>query len=113
MRNSNVDIIFHPTGRVINKRPGYEIDIEAIIKAALETGTILEIDAFPTRLDFNDHYIKKCINAGVKMAIDSDAHHISHLRYLDLGVAQARRGWAKKSDIVNALPAEEFLKQLK
>ncbi|OWK27260.1 MAG: DNA polymerase III [Parcubacteria group bacterium GW2011_GWA2_38_13b] len=113
MRNPNIDIIFHPTGRVINKRPGYEIDIEAIIKAALETGTILEIDAFPTRLDFNDHYIKKCIDAGVKMAIDSDAHHISHLRYLDLGVAQARRGWAKKSDIVNTLPVEEFLKQLK
>ncbi|MEK7627256.1 MAG: PHP domain-containing protein, partial [Patescibacteria group bacterium] len=113
MRNPNVDIIFHPTGRIINKRPGYEIDIEAIIKAALETGTILEIDAFPTRLDFNDYYIRKCVEAGVKMAIDSDAHHISHLRYLDLGIAQARRGWAKKSDIINTLPIKEFLKELK
>lgn len=113
MRNPNVDIIFHPTGRVINKRPGYEIDIDAIIKFALETGTILEIDAFPTRLDFNDRYIRKCVEAGVKMAIDSDAHHISHLRYLDLGVAQARRGWAKKEDIINTLPLKDFLKELK
>lgn len=112
MQNPNVDCIFHPTGRIINKRPAYELDIEKVIQEAKRTKTILEIDAYPDRLDLKDEYIRKCVEAGVKMVIDSDAHSVLHYQYLDLGVAQARRGWARAEDILNTLPLENFLRQL-
>lgn len=113
MENKNVDIIFHPTGRIINRRKPYEIDIDAIIKTAKRTGTVLEIDAYPNRLDLKDEHVKKCVEAGVKLSIDSDAHSASHMAYLNFGVSQARRGWAEKSDIINCWPVEKMLKMLK
>lgn len=113
MRNPNADILFHPTGRVIQKREPYDVDMDAIIKTAKETGTVLEIDAYPDRLDLKDEHIRKAVNAGVKLVIDSDAHSVNHIRFLDFGVAQARRGWAKKSDVVNTRPLREFQKSLK
>lgn len=113
MRNPNADILFHPTGRVIQKREAYDVDMDAIIKTAKETGTVLEVDAYPDRLDLKDEHIRKAVDAGVKLVIDSDAHSVSHIRYLDFGVAQARRGWAKKSDVLNTRPLKEFLKGLK
>ena len=113
MENPNVDIIFHLTGRVINRREPIEIDIDEIIKTAKRTGTVLEIDAYPDRVDIKDDYIKKCVEAGVKMSIDSDAHSASHFKYLEHGIAQARRGWAEKKDIINAWPLEKMLKMLK
>lgn len=112
MKNPHVDCIFHPTGRVINKRPPYEVDIDKIIDEAKKTNTILEIDAYPDRLDLKDEHIKKCVEKGVKMVIDSDAHSYLHYQYLDLGVAQARRGWATQSDILNTLPLKDFMKNL-
>ena len=113
MENPNVDIIFHPTGRIIQKREAYKVDIEAVIKAAKRTKTVLEIDAYPNRLDLKDEYIRKAVAAGVKLSIDSDAHSISHFQYLELGVAQARRGWAEKKDVINTRPWPEMLKLLK
>jgi len=113
MANSNVDIIFHPTGRIIQKRDAYQVDVEELIVAAKKTKTILEIDAYPNRLDLKDEYVRKCVASGVKLAIDSDAHSSGHLHYLEYGIAQARRGWASKNDIVNAHPAEKMLKFLK
>lgn len=113
MRNRHVDIIFHPTGRVIQKRPPYELDMATLVKTAKETGTIMEIDAFPDRLDLRDEYIRQCVAAGVKMSIDSDAHSPAHFEFLEYGVAQARRGWAEKSDIINAWPLQKMLKFLK
>lgn len=113
MSNPNVDIVFHLTSRVIGRREAINIDVDEVIKNAKRTGTILEIDAFPERLDIKDEYIKKCVNVGVKMVIDSDAHSVNHFKYLELGIAQARRGWAKKNDIINTKPVEEFLKNLK
>jgi DNA polymerase (family 10) len=113
MRNPHVDIIFHPTGRIINKREAYSLDIDEIIKTAKETGTILEIDAYPNRLDLKDEYIRKCIQQKVKLSIDSDAHSKNHLQYLEYGIAQARRGWAEKKDIINCWPLEKMLKLLK
>lgn len=113
MQNKNIDIIFHPTGRIINKRPAYELDIDEIIEVAKQTGTILEIDAYPDRLDLKDDYVRKAVETGVKLSIDSDAHSENHLKYLDLGVAQARRGWAEKKDVINAWPLEKMLKMLK
>lgn len=113
MENKNVDIIFHPTGRIINKRPAYEIDIGEIIEAAKRTDTILEIDAFPNRLDLKDDYARKCVEAGVKMSIDSDAHSVAHMDFLEWGISQARRGWAAREDIINAWPLDKMLKILK
>jgi DNA polymerase (family 10) len=113
MKNPHADILFHPTGRLINQRPPYEIDIGKIIRAAKETKTVLEIDAFPNRLDLKDEYARMAKDAGVKLAIDSDAHHVSHLDYLEFGIAQARRGWLEKKDVINAWPVEKMLKMLK
>ncbi len=113
MENPNVDILFHPTGRVINRRPAYDINIEELIAAARRTGTIMEIDAFPDRLDLKDEHIRLCVEADVKMAIDSDAHSPMHFPYLEYGIAQARRGWATRADIINAWPLEKMLKFLK
>ncbi|MDP3764460.1 MAG: DNA polymerase/3'-5' exonuclease PolX [bacterium] len=113
MENPNVDILFHPTGRIINKRPAYEVDMVEIVKAAKRTGTVLEIDAFADRLDLKDEHIRMALAEGVKLSIDSDAHHTDHFKYLELGIAQARRAWTTKSDIVNAWPLEKMLGFLK
>ncbi|MBI2351732.1 MAG: DNA polymerase/3'-5' exonuclease PolX, partial [Deltaproteobacteria bacterium] len=101
MRNPHADILFHPTGRVIQKREPYEVDMDALIKTAKETGTVLEIDAYPDRLDLKDEHVRKAVQAGVKLVIDSDAHSVNHMRFLEFGVAQARRGWAEKDDVIN------------
>jgi len=113
MKNPNADILFHPTGRIINQRPGYELDIEKIIRIAKETKTVLEINAFPNRLDLKDEYAKMAKEKGVKLSIDSDSHRIEHLDYLKYGIAQARRGWVEKRDIINAWPVDKMLKMLK
>ncbi|OQA71049.1 MAG: DNA polymerase/3'-5' exonuclease PolX [Parcubacteria group bacterium ADurb.Bin247] len=101
MSNPYVDIISHPTGRIIGKRAEYEIDLDKILTVAKETDTILEINANPSRLDLNDINIRKAVKAGVKMIINTDAHEERHMDLMNLGVAQARRGWASKTDIVN------------
>ncbi len=113
MENPNIDILFHPTGRILNKRASLALNMDTVIAAARRTGTILEIDAFPDRLDLNDEYIRRCVGAGVKMSIDSDAHALAHYSVLEYGIAQARRGWAEKKDIINAHPLEQMLKMLK
>lgn len=113
MENSNVDIIYHPTCRLINERPEIDIDIDKVIKSAKRTSTVLEIDAYPDRSDLRDEYIKKCVRAGVLLTIDSDAHAPEHFSLLKFGVGQARRGWATKSDVVNTLPLQKMLKIVK
>jgi len=113
MRNPNVDIIFHLTARSIHRRAPIELDIDQVLRCAKETGTVLEIDCLPDRLDIKDEYIRKCREAGIKMSIDSDAHSTTHYRLLELGISQARRGWATKNDIVNTRPLKEFLALLK
>ncbi len=113
MENPHVDIIFHLTGRMINKREAIDIDADAIIAAAKRTKTVLEIDAFPDRLDIKDDYIRKCTEQGVKMSIDSDAHSTQHFQYLEVGISQARRGWAEKKDIINAWPVAKMVAMLK
>jgi DNA polymerase (family 10) len=113
MKNPNVDIISHPTGRLIQKRGEYEIDFDKILKIAKETGTILEINSYPERLDLNDINIKKAKEMGVKMVINTDAHHVDQMRFIELGIAQARRGWAEKENIINCWPLEKMLKFLK
>lgn len=113
MENQNVDIIFHLTGRIINRRGPIELDIDEIIEAAKRTGTVLEINAYPDRADIKDDYIRKCVEAGVKMSIDSDAHSKEHFKMLEFGISQARRGWAEKKDVVNTRPWNELKEFLK
>jgi DNA polymerase (family 10) len=108
LSNKFVHCLFHPTGRVINKRPAYEVDIDEIIDFAKKHNKILEIDAYPDRLDLKDEHIRKCVEKGVKMVIDSDAHSILHFNFLNLGISQARRGWAGPKDILNTLSWEEI-----
>ena len=112
-KNPSVDILFHPTGRLINRRPGYLIDIEKVIEVSKDTNTVLEIDAHYDRLDLKDEYVRMAVRNGVKLVIDSDAHHPIHYSFLTFGVAQARRGWAIQSDILNTLPADKLLNALK
>jgi DNA polymerase (family X) len=112
-QNPSVDIIFHPIGRIINKREGYPVNVEKLTNAAKDTGTILEVDAHYNRLDLKDDYIRMAIQNGVKLVIDSDAHHYMHFAFLIFGIGQARRGWAKQSDILNTLPVDKILNSLK
>jgi DNA polymerase (family 10) len=113
MENPHADILFHPTGRVLQKREPYDLDIDAVIRAAKRTGTVLEIDAYPDRLDLKDEHVRKAVSAGVKLVIDSDAHSVNHLHFLHFGIATARRGWAQRSDVLNAKPLKGFLRSLK
>jgi len=113
MKNPNIDIISHPTGRLINLREEYRIDFEKILKIAKETGTILEINGSPYRLDLKDIYIRRAKSIGVKMIIGSDAHEKSQTRFMEFGVFQARRGWAEEKDIINSFSLNKFLKLLK
>jgi DNA polymerase (family 10) len=113
MRNPHADILFHPTGRVLGRREAYEVDMDALIAAARETGTVLEIDAYPDRLDLRDDHVRRAVAAGVKLTIDSDAHSVKHFRYLSFGIDQARRGWATRDDVLNTRPLAGLLAALK
>jgi len=113
MKNPNVDIISHPTGRIIKRRDEYQIDFDKILRVAKETGTILEINSYPERLDLNDQNIRRAKEAGVKMIINTDSHHKDQLRFIEFGIAQARRGWAEKEDIISTQPLEKLLKFFK
>lgn len=108
-----VNILFHPTGRLINRREPYELDLETIIKAAAANRVALELDCFPDRMDLKDTYVRQAIAAGVKISIDTDAHHPEHFKFLELGVGTARRGWATKNDVINTWPIEKLLKWTK
>jgi DNA polymerase (family 10) len=113
MNNKNVDIIFHPTGRILQKRDAYQVDVDDLIREAKKTKTILEIDSYPNRLDLKDEYIRTCVKVGVKLSIDSDGHNVTHFEHLELGVGQARRGWATSRDIINTRSWSEMKKLLK
>ncbi len=113
MKNPNVDIISHPTGRIIKRRDEYQIDFDEILKVAKETGTILEINSSPDRLDLKDTNIRKAKEMGIKMIINTDSHQKEQLHLIEFGIAQARRGWAEKQDIINTQPLEKLLKYFK
>lgn len=107
--NPNVDLLYHPTTRIIQRRKPISLDVEAIIEAAKDNQVILDIDAYPDRLDLKDEYLRKAVEIGAKLGISSDAHSLSHFHFLDLGVAQARRGWATATDVVNTGNVTDFL----
>lgn len=113
MKNPYIKIISHPTGRILKRRDEYQIDIDKILRAARETKTILEINSYPERLDLNDINIKRAIRMGIKLVINTDSHRQDQLRYMEYGIATARRGWAEKKDIINTQLLEKLLKFFK
>lgn len=112
MENQYVNIIAHPTGRKIHKRRAYEIDLDRIFQASVETNTYLEVNCQPDRLDLRDVLIKKAIQTGCKLVIDTDAHEKERLVDMELGIATARRGWAGKKDIINTRSLKELMRLL-
>jgi len=113
MRNPFVNIIAHPTGRVIGYREAYDIDMQEIIRLAAQTNTALEINASPERMDLNDIYVKSAKEQGVLLAIGSDAHQIHALDYMTYGIAIARRGWLEKGNLLNTLSLDDLKVRLK
>jgi DNA polymerase (family 10) len=113
MRNPFVGIIAHPTGRLIGERDAYDVDMDEILRVAHETGTALEINAYPLRLDINDAYAKRAKDLGVPVVISTDTHVTAQLNFMRYGVSIGRRGWLEKGDVLNTLPADKLLKRLK
>jgi DNA polymerase (family 10) len=107
--NAHVDIIAHPTGRIIGRREGYEIDMDMLIELAKETNTALELNANPNRLDLAPDYLRKAQEAGVKIVINTDAHKMDTLVHMEVGVATAKKGWISKQNVLNALDTNELL----
>ena len=110
MEHPYVDCIGHPTTRKINKRPPAELDIDRVIAKALETGTFLELNGQPDRLDLRDTNARAAGEAGLKLLVSSDGHSVAALSYLDLAVAQARRAWLTKGQILNTRSWEQLAK---
>ena len=112
-KNRHVDVIAHPTGRLWGTRDSYELDFDKVFRAAKDTNTFLEINAFPSRLDLNDLNCHRAKEYGVKFAIGTDAHAIGHLEAMRFGIAMARRGWLNKKDVINTLSVKDLLKNFK
>jgi len=109
MENPHVDIVAHPTGRLISAREGYEVDVDRIMRKAAQTNIVLEINAYYDRLDLSDVNCRKAKELGIRLAIGTDAHHLDQLWAIKLGVAVARRGWLEREDVINTLSGEEIL----
>jgi len=112
MDNPYFTILAHPTGRLINERESYELDLEKVMEAALERGCFLELNAHPDRLDLADGNCKMAREMGVKLAISTDAHRITDLDYMRFGVNQGRRGWLEPEDVINTRSLKELKKLL-
>jgi DNA polymerase (family 10) len=113
VENKNVDVIAHPTGRIIGKREPYEVDMQSVLEAAAKNGTAMEINAYPNRLDLNDTWTRTAKEMGVKLAINSDAHTRGQMRVMKYGVTVARRGWLEKKDVLNAMGLKDLIEALK
>lgn len=107
--NPYVDVIGHPSGRILGQREESAVDLDAVIDTAATTGTALEVNSTPSRLDLDDVHVRRAIGLGVKIAINSDAHHPDGLDNLAYGVATARRGWATAADVLNTMTLDELL----
>jgi DNA polymerase (family 10) len=109
MQNPYVHIIGHPTGRLISRREGYEMDLDKVMLAAAKTRTALEINAYYDRIDLSDINCRKAKDLGVKLAIGTDAHHVDQLEFVTYGLGAARRGWLEKTDLLNTLTTAQLL----
>lgn len=111
--NPNTSMIGHPTGRIQLRRDGYQFDMHAVLTAAAKHKVAMELNAYPDRLDLNDVHLRQAKQHGVKIAINTDSHHTSHMDKIRFGVLQARRAWLTKEDVLNTLPAQKFAKAMK
>jgi DNA polymerase (family 10) len=113
MQHPLVNMIAHPTGRLFGEREPYAVNMEKVMEEAKNTGTAIEINAYPKRLDLNDIYVKAAKERGIKLGIGTDTHILDQMEYIDLGLAVARRGWLEKDDLLNTLTYEKLMKVLK
>ncbi len=111
--NKNTSILGHPTGRLLLRRDAYQFDMDAILKAALKNKVAMELNAYPDRLDLNDVHLRMARERGVKIVINTDAHHTSHFEKIKYGIVQARRAWLTAADVLNTLPEKKFRKAAK
>ena len=113
IENPTVSLIGHPTGRILLRRDAYQLDMDAILKAAAQHKVAMELNSYPDRLDLNDFHLRLAKRYGVKIVINTDSHHTSHMEKIRYGVLQARRAWLTKDDVLNTLPAQKFAKAIK
>jgi DNA polymerase (family 10) len=113
IRNHHVDVLGHPTGRIIGKRDPYEVDLDAVFKAAAESNTAMEINSWPDRLDLKDTDARRAKEYGVSVIINTDSHSVAQYELVEYGVATARRGWIEPKDVLNTLPVGQLLKRLR
>ena len=113
IENPNTSIIGHPTGRIQLRRDAYQFDMDAILVAAAKHKVAMELNSYPDRLDLNDVHLRQAKQRGVKIVINTDSHHTSHLEKIRYGILQARRAWLTKDDVLNTLPVERFALAIK
>jgi DNA polymerase (family 10) len=111
--NPNTSILGHPTGRQLLRREAYPFDVDAVMKAAAQRKVAMELNSFPERLDLCDRHLRLAKQYGVKIVINTDSHHTSHMDKIRFGILQARRAWLTKEEVLNALPVEKFAKAMK
>uniref|UniRef100_C6DY60 DNA polymerase beta n=1 Tax=Geobacter sp. (strain M21) TaxID=443144 RepID=C6DY60_GEOSM len=113
MRNPYVSIIGHPTGRILGEREGYQVDMDEVLRVAKETGTALEINAYPMRLDLEDKHVRRAKELGVMIAVNTDTHAKLQFDFLPYGISVAQRGWLEPADVLNTLEPDQLLKKLR
>ncbi|MGC1371308.1 MAG: DNA polymerase/3'-5' exonuclease PolX [Candidatus Sulfotelmatobacter sp.] len=113
LENPHVSLLGHPTGRIQLRREGYAFDMDRILTAAAKHKVAMELNSYPDRLDLNDVHLRQARQRGVRIVINTDSHHTSHLEKIRYGVLQARRAWLTKQDVLNTLPAAQFAKAMK
>jgi DNA polymerase (family 10) len=111
--NPNTSLVGHPTGRIQLRRDSYQFDMHAVLTAAAKHKVAMELNSYPDRLDFNDVNLRQAKQHGVKIVINTDSHHTSHMEKIRFGILQARRAWLTKDDVLNTLPAAQFAKAMK
>jgi DNA polymerase (family 10) len=111
--NRNTSIIGHPTGRLQLRRDAYHFDMDAVLTTAAKNRVAMELNSYPDRLDLNDVHLRQAKQRGVKIVINTDSHHTSHLDKIRYGILQARRAWLTRDDVLNTLPAQRFAKAMK
>jgi len=111
--NPNTSLIGHPTGRQLLRRDAYPFDLDAVLKAAAKHKVAMELNSYPERLDLNDVHLRIAKQHGVKIVINTDSHHVSHMEKLRYGITQARRAWLTKDDVLNTLPPQKFARAMK
>ena len=113
VQNPNTSLIGHPTGRLLLRRDAYSFDMDAVLKEAAKKKVAMELNAYPDRLDLSDRHLKQAKQHGVKIVINTDSHHTSHMEKIRFGVLQARRAWLTRDDVLNTLPVEKFAQAMK